>query len=118
MEKKWLIRILLLLAYCVPYAFLSINGDANFGTMIFYGVMVGAFFLLCLASIKTKNIAVIFIGNIFSFVFSYICVMLGGLEAKAWYFKPFTAKSLLMVISIVITIMQLSAVIWYKKKNK
>ena len=66
MEKKWIIRILLLIAYCVPYAFLSINGDANYGTMMFYGVMVVAFFLLCLVSIKTKNIAVIFIGNIFA----------------------------------------------------
>ena len=118
MEKKWLIRILLLLAYCVPYAFLSINGDANSGIMIFYGVMVVAFFLLCFVSIKTKNIAIIFIGNIFSFVFSYICVMLGDLEAKAWYFKPFTAQSLLMVISIVVTIIQVSAVIGYMKKNK
>ena len=118
MEKKWLIRMLLLIAYCVPYAFLSINGDANSGIMIFYGVMVVAFFLLCFVSIKTKNIAIIFIGNIFSFVFSYICVMLGDLEAKAWYFKPFTAKLLLMVISIVVTIIQVSVAIGYKKKNK
>ena len=116
MEKKWLIRMLLLIAYCVPYAFLSINGDANSGIMIFYGVMVGAFFLLCLASIKTKNIAVIFIGNIFSFVFSYICVMLGDLEAKAWYFKPFTAQSLLIAISIAATIMQMIVVYMIKKR--
>ena len=116
MEKKWLIRILLLLAYCVPYAFLSINGDANSGIMIFYGVMVVAFFLLCFVSIKTKNIAIIFIGNIFSFVFSYICVMLGDLEAKAWYFKPFTAQSLLIAISIAATIMQMIVVYMIKKR--
>ena len=116
MEKKWLIRMLLLIAYCVPYAFLSINGDANSGIMIFYGVMVVAFFLLCFVSIKTKNIAIIFIGNIFSFVFSYICVMLGDLEAKAWYFKPFTAQSLLIAISIAATIMQMIVVYMIKKR--
>ena len=118
MEKKWIIRILLLIAYCVPYAFLSINGDANYGTMMFYGVMVVAFFLLCLVSIKTNNISIIFLGNILSFVSSSISLMFGDLEAMSWYFKPFTAQSLLMVISIVVTIIQLSAVIRYKKKNK
>ena len=114
MEKKWIIRILLLIAYCVPYAFLSINGDANYGTMMFYGVMVVAFFLLCLVSIKTNNIANIFIGNILSFVSSSISLMFGDLEAMSWYFKPFTVQSLLMVISIVVMIIQVSALVVYK----
>ena len=118
MEKKWIIRILLLIAYCVPYAFLSINGDANYGTMMFYGVMVGAFFLLCLVSIKTNNIANIFIGNILSFVSSSISLMFGDLEAMSWYFKPFTAQSLLMVISIVVMIIQVSALVVYKIRSR
>lgn len=118
MEKKWIIRILLLIAYCVPYAFLSINGDANYGTMMFYGVMVVAFFLLCLVSIKTNNIANIFIGNILSFVSSSISLMFGDLEAMSWYFKPFTAQSLLMVISIVVMIIQVSALVVYKIRSR
>lgn len=116
MEKKWLIRILLLIAYCVPYAFLSINGDANSGTMMFYGVMVVAFFLLCLVSIKTKNIVIIFIGNVLSFVSSYIVAIFGDLEAKAWYFKPFTAQSLLIAISITATIIQVMVFYMTKKR--
>ena len=118
MEKKWLIRILLLIAYCVPYAFLSINGDANYGTMMFYGVMVVAFFLLCFVSVKTNNIASIFIGNILSFVSSSISLMFGDLEAMSWYFKPFTAQSLLMVISIVVMIIQVSVVVVYKIRSR
>ena len=118
MEKKWLIRILLLIAYCVPYAFLSINGDANSGTMIFYGVMVVVFALLCWSSIKTNNMAIVFIGNVLSFGSSYIVATFGDLEAKAWYFKPFTAKSLLVVISIVVTIIQINAVIVCKVRSR
>ena len=118
MEKKWIIRILLLIAYCVPYAFLSINGDANYGTMMFYGVMVVVFYLLCLVSIKTNNIANIFIGNILSFVSSSISLMFGDLEAMSWYFKPFTAQSLLMVISIVVMIIQVSALVVYKIRSR
>ena len=89
MKKNWLIRILLLIGYCVPYAFLSINGDATSRTMLFYGVMVVAFALLCCASIKTNNMAIVFIGNVLSFVSSYIVATFGDLEAMAWYFKPF-----------------------------
>lgn len=118
MGKKWLIRILLLIAYCLPYAFFAINGDANFGTMMFYYVMVVAFFLLCFVSIKTNNIASIFIGNILSFVSSSISLMFGDLETMSWYFKPFTAQSLLMVISIVVMIIQISVVVVYKIRSR
>lgn len=33
MKKTWIIRALLLIAYCIPFAFLSVNGDATSGTM-------------------------------------------------------------------------------------
>ena len=118
MKKTWLIRILLLIAYCVPYAFLSVNGDATLGTLLFYGVMVAAFALLCWGSIKTNNMAIVFIGNVLSFVSSYIVVTFGDLESMAWYFKPFTAQSLLIAISIVATVIQVIVVVVCKLKTK
>ena len=39
MKKSWLIRALLLTAYCVPFAFFSVKGDITSGTMVYYGVM-------------------------------------------------------------------------------
>ena len=33
MKKTWIIRALLLIAYCIPFAFLSVNGDVTSGTM-------------------------------------------------------------------------------------
>ena len=45
MKKPWIIRALLLIAYCVPFAFLSVNGDATSGTMLFYGVMIASLLL-------------------------------------------------------------------------
>ena len=118
MKKNWVIRILLLIGYCVPYAFLSINGDATSGTMLFYGVMVAAFAFLCWGSIKTKNLAIVFIGNVLSFVSSYIVAIFGDLEAMAWYFKPFTAQSLLIAISIVATVIQTIVVVVCKAKKR
>ena len=116
MKKTWLIRVLLLIAYCVPYAFLAINGDATSGTMLFYGVMVATFSLLCWSSIKTNNMMIVFIGNVISFLSSYIVALSSDLEAMAWYFKPFTAQSLLITISVVVTVIQVIAVIVYKVK--
>ena len=52
MKKSWIIKALLLIAYCVPFAFLSVNGDATSGTMLFYGVMIVGFALLCWGALK------------------------------------------------------------------
>ena len=46
MKKSWLIRELLLTAYCVPFAFFSVKGDITSGTMVYYGVMIVSFVIL------------------------------------------------------------------------
>ena len=118
MKKIWLVRVLLLMAYCVPYTFLAINGDATSGTMLFYGVMMAAFSSLCWRSIKTNNIMIVIIGNIISFLSSYIAVLSSDLEVMAWYFKPFTSQSLLVTISMVATVIQVITVVVYKVKSR
>ena len=59
MKKTWISRALLLIAYCVPFAFLSVNGDATSGTMLFYGVMFAGFALLCWGVLKNYKIRII-----------------------------------------------------------
>ncbi len=46
MKKSWLIRVLLLIAYCVPFAYLSVKGDVTSGTMLYYAVMIVSFAIL------------------------------------------------------------------------
>ena len=106
MKKTTLIRILLLIAYCVPFAFLSVNGDATSGTMLFYGVMIACFVLLCWGAIKTNNVAILYIGNVISFASSYGVAKLSGLEPMGHYFKPFTSCGLIIAISIVAIVIQ------------
>lgn len=62
-KNSILLKILLLVAYCVPYSFLAVNGDGTSGTMLFYGVMVVAFVVLCTLSIKTHNAWIIVVGS-------------------------------------------------------
>lgn len=106
MKKTTLIKILLLIAYCVPFAFLSVNGDATSGTMLFYGVMIACFVLLCWGAIKTSNVPILYIGNVISFASSYGIAKLSGLEPMGHYFKPFTSYGLIIAISVVAIIIQ------------
>ncbi len=118
MKKAWIIRVLLLIAYCVPFAFLSVNSDATSRTMLFYGVMIAGFALLCLGALKTNNIVIIYIGNALSFTSSYTVAKLSGLEPMEHYFKPLTSYSLIVIISIVAIIVQTIIVLIYMAKKK
>lgn len=60
MKKSWLIRALLLTAYCVPFAFFSVKGDITSGTMVYYGVMIVSFVILYRCALKTDNVPIIF----------------------------------------------------------
>ena len=118
MKKTWIIRALLLIAYCIPFAFLSVNGDATSGTMLFYGVMIAGFALLCWGALKTNNVAVLYIGNVLSFISSYAVAKLSGLEPMGHYFKPFTSHSLIVAISVVTLIAHTIIVLIYRAKKR
>lgn len=86
--------------------------------MLFYGVMIVGFALLCWSALKTNNAIVIFIGNILSFISSYAVAKLSGLDAMGDYFKPFTAYSLIVAISVVAVIMHTIIILIYVAKRK
>ena len=117
MKRTGAIRFLLLLLYCIPFVFLSVYGDATSGTMMFYVVMLVGFALLCWGALKTKNIPIIFIGNIASCVFSYIAAKLSSLEPMGEYFKPFTSQSLIILISVVSIFVHIIIVCLYTRKS-
>lgn len=118
MKKQWTIRALLLIVYCVPFAFLSVNGDATSGTMLFYGVMIAGFALLCWDALKTNNVAVLYIGNGLSFLSSYAAGKLSGLEPMGHYFKPFTSHSLIVIISVVVLVVHTIIVLVFRTTKK
>ena len=118
MIKIWIIRVLLLIGYSVPYAFLAVNGDATSGTMLFYGVMISGFVLLCWGALKTDNVAVLCIGNVLSFASSNVAAKLFGLEPMGHYFKPFTSHSLSVTISVVAVVVQTILVLNYRAKKR
>lgn len=118
MRKAWTIRAFLLSAYYIPFVFLSVNGDATSGTMLFYGLMIAGFAFLCWEALKTNNIAVIYIDNILSFISSYAVAKLYGLELMGQYFKPLTSYSLIVSISVFVFIVNTIIVMIYRVKKR
>lgn len=94
------------------------NDDAVSETILFYGVMIVGFAILCLEALKINNVAVLYIGNILSFISSYEVAELYGLELKGQYFMPFTSYSLTVALSIVAIVCQTILVLCTCRKKK
>ena len=114
--NKWVVRILLLIGYSVPFVFLAMFGDVTYETMWLYLLLVVGFSLLCIGAIKTKQYAVVAVGNIISIASSYLCIQQFHTEKWNWYFKPFTDNMLMIIISVVIVLLQ--AIFVFKAYNK
>ena len=117
MKKSWLIRVLLLIAYCVPFAYLSVKGDVTSGTMLYYAVMIVSFAILYRCALKTNNVPIIFIGNILSFISSYLTAKLTRLDPMEWYCKPFTSHSQIVAISVASRIIH-AIIVWRRGRKQ
>lgn len=106
--KKWLPRILLLVGYCVPYAFLAMNGDAAQDTVLYYAVWLAVFTLLCRCAVRTHNRILILIGNVLSALTSSFFLLSRATEKWQWYFKPFSALGLFLCLTILALGVQLA----------
>lgn len=116
MKKTWLTRALLLIAYCIPFAYLSVKGDITSGTMLYYGVMIVSFAILYRCALKTDNVPIIFIGNMLSFASSYLTAKLSRLDPMEWYCKPLTSHSQIVAISVASLIIH--AIIVWRRSSK
>lgn len=117
MNKKKNQSWLLLFPYCLPFAYLCVNGDATKGTMLYYWLMIACFAALCWVALRYKNIPVLYIGNAVSLLSSYITAKVSGLSPMGYYFKPFTAYSLMVVIAVFAAIFQTVPVLILTKRN-
>ena len=84
----------ILCSFLIPFR----NGDASTGTMVYYGVMIAGFALLCWGALKTRNVPALYIGNALSLASSYAVAKLTGLDPMGYYFKPLTDYSLMVTI--------------------
>lgn len=118
MKKRRIAQAALLTAYCVPFAFLAVSGDAAFGTMLFYAVLLLGFALLGWLALKTGSPALLFPGSLLSSACSCVAAKLTGLAPMGEYFKPLTSYSLIAAISIAaVAIHGVAALLLTKRKR-
>ncbi len=107
------------LLYGVPYAFFAMAGDVLWGTVALYAVAMAAMGLLCVRTMRRNGFLALAAGNALSCVSSLLFVLMVQTEKWAWYFKPFRAEMLVMLISAAAFLAQ--AAVWYvcrKKQHK
>ena len=117
-EMKDLKKLILLLGYCVPFVFLAMNEDATVGTLWFYLIMIVGFGVLSFISAKSKNIWIVFVGNVLSFVSS--CIFAWNFQTPKWeyYFKPFLPNTLIIFETVIAFVIQIKIAIRIRKKYK
>ena len=116
--KRSIIRVLLILGYCIPFVFLAMNEDASTGTLWFYLIMILGFSSLCYGGIKTNNYIVVIIGNIVSFISSCIFALNFYTDKWEYYFKPFLPNQLIIFETVIAFLIQIIFVIYYVRKKK
>lgn len=105
--KKWIVRLLLLVVFSFPYVYFSMYQDLINSSMIGYGLMIATLIFLIFICKKTHNLPIGALGNIISFIASYLLISCSIGEKWSYYFKPFTAVGLLIFVSIASIIIQL-----------
>lgn len=105
--KKPVLRLLLILGYCIPFVFLAMNEDATFGTLWFYLIMAVGFGGLSYISAKSKNTWIMVVGNILSFVSTCLFAWYFQTEKWEYYFKPFLPNQLIIIETVIAFVVQI-----------
>lgn len=86
--------------------------------MTFYAIMIAAFSIIGRASIRSKNIFLLYIGDLVSCGVSLAAARLSDLNDMNWYFKPFTSVSLIVAVSALTVLIHTVFVIISVRRQK
>lgn len=101
--------MLIILLYCIPYPFLSMYIDYSNGSMVGYIIMIAVTSIIAFCATRIKYIPALMIGNVALAIISYYFSGQITSEKWGWYFKPFTASQLSIIVSLVNLLPQLTA---------
>lgn len=96
------------LALCLPYAYLSMLGDALWGTVTVYIVSGIWAVLVAGRSARKKQWFPILIGDIIGFLLSLILSRCTSVERWNDYFKPFSPGGMVCVVALGLALLQWS----------
>ena len=114
-ERK--LKLLLLVAYSIPYSFLAVWWDAaTTGNLFFYILMIPVLAFLGRFSISRGLHWIMFTGNALSFLISAVCArpFLSSIRWK-WYFEEVPGQQIIFLLSVSVFLLELTAI--WKKEN-
>lgn len=100
-----------LLAYCIPWAFLMLYGDVVYGWAWQYLLMTVCMAVLAWLGVKSGGI--LLTGNAFSLAVSLLCVQHFGFAERNHYFKPFGAFGWTILLALLSALVQW--LVWKKQ---
>ena len=109
------LKLLLFIAYALPYPFLAMWEDAAFGSLWCYGIMILSLVLLGRFSIRNNLQKMMFSGNALSLLLSLLFTSLFQTEKWLWYFKPFSPLQMPVFLRVLIILLELFAIRCAKK---
>lgn len=110
--KKNLISLGILLGYSVPYVFLAMLGDAEFGTPWLYVLWLIS---LAVLSLLSRSLLTLLAGNALSFLSSHAFMAHFQTDKWTWCFKPFSAPGLLTALTLAALLAQ---ILYYLRRRK
>ena len=113
--KKFIIAIF----YALPFAYFAMAVDYIKGSILSYVLMMVCLSFLTCLFFKQKKLKIAILGNVVSFLMSYVCVIKFPLSGH-WdcFFKPFTTEGMVIFLTVISLLIQLAAVAAVKGKNK
>ena len=116
-SNKWLIRILLLLAYLMPFSHLLIYYRDEPITLCLTALWM---IFLCVATLKTNNSSLIFPGHFLSFLVSFACASYHFHSAldHPMACMPLSTTPYVAIMSLLLLIIHLIIAAVYKRTQK
>lgn len=105
--------------YAVPFAYLAMAVDYIKGSILSYVLMMVCLSFLTCLFFKRRKLWIAVLGNVISFLSSYICVLNFPVsENWGFFFKPFLPDTMVIFLTVVSLFIQLASVAAVKAKNK
>lgn len=118
MNKRRKVSIYILMAYCVPYVFLGMYGDYTVGTILMYVLAIAVMTGLSRYCKKTNRILIAVVGNVLSFLSSYLFTLCVATENWSYYFKAFPSTISTVYFSIAMLLIQITVLVVTKGNKK
>lgn len=105
--NKWTVKILLMIAYCIPYTYWAMRTDYEYWNADFHIVTIVSFVLYCFIAVHWKSVFILIPGNIATYIASYYFISLDQSREWIYHFKPLSAFQFLNFFTVILIIIQL-----------